>query len=167
MAFGDQLAAVRAGSVLLLVLSLGLVLAVAAIGGLATSSGLRGWYEDLDKAPWNPPAWVFGPAWAVLFVLMAVAAWLVVRTGLDDRTVQIALSLYLAQLALNLAWSWLFFAARAPGWALVDITALAVLVAATTVAFWRIEPAAGWVLVPYLAWIVYAASLNAWIVLRN
>lgn len=163
----DQLAAGRIGSSLLLVASLVLVFAVAALGGLATSSGLRGWYDDLDKAPWNPPSWVFGPAWTALYALMAVAAWLVGRTGLDDRAVRVALGLYLAQLALNLAWSWLFFAARSPGWALVDIVALCVLVAVTVVAFARVDTLAAWLLVPYLAWILYAASLNAWVVLRN
>ena len=167
MAAGPQLAASRVGSSALLVASLALVFAVAAIGGAATTRGLRDWYDELDRAPWNPPGWVFGPAWTVLYVLMAVAAWLVARTGLDRREVQVALALYLAQLALNLAWSWLFFGAREPGWALVDILLLCVLVAATMVAFWRVDTTAGWLLVPYLAWIVFATSLNAWIVLKN
>ena len=110
---------------------------------------------------------MFGPAWTVLYVLMAVAAWLVARTGLDQRAVQLALVLYLAQLALNLGWSLLFFGARAPGWALLDIVLLCVLVAATTVAFWRIDTTAGWLLVPYLGWILFATTLNLWIVLKN
>jgi translocator protein len=157
----------RVGSTALLAASLLLVFAVAAIGGRATSGGLRGWYDGLDKAPWNPPGWVFGPAWTVLYVLMAVAAWLVARTGLEQRAVQVALALYLAQLALNLGWSLLFFGARAPGWALLDIAVLCVMVTATMVAFWRVDATAGWLLLPYLAWIVFATTLNAWIVLRN
>jgi benzodiazapine receptor len=163
----QQVAMGRAGSAAVLALSLVLVFAVAALGGAASTSGLREWYDDLDKAPWNPPGWVFGPAWTVLYALMAIAAWLVARTGLEQRTVQVALVLYGVQLALNLAWSLLFFGARAPGWALVDIVALVVLVTVTTVAFWRIDTTAGWLLVPYLAWIVFAATLNVWIVLRN
>jgi benzodiazapine receptor len=157
----------RAGSGALLVLSFALVFAVGALGGAASTSGLRDWYDGLDRAPWNPPGWVFGPAWTVLYILMAVAAWLVARTGLDQRSVQIALGLYLAQLVLNLGWSALFFGARAPGWALVDIVALVALVTATMIAFWRIDTTAGWLLAPYLAWIVFATTLNAWIVLRN
>jgi tryptophan-rich sensory protein len=98
---------------------------------------------------------------------MAIAAWLVARAGLADRAVQLALVLYLAQLALNLAWSWIFFAARSPEWALLDIAALLALVAGTLVAFWRVEALAGWLLAPYLAWLLYAASLNLWIVLRT
>ena len=163
----QQLAMGRLGSTALLALSLGLVFAVAGLGGAASTSGLRDWYDDLDKAPWNPPGWVFGPAWTLLYVLMAIAAWLVARTGLDQRTVQIALALYGAQLALNLAWSLLFFGARAPGWALLDIAALVALVTVTAVAFWRIDTTAGWLLVPYLAWIVFATTLNVWIVLKN
>jgi tryptophan-rich sensory protein len=162
-----QLATGRAGSVALLAGSLALVFVVAAVGGLATASGLRDWYDGLDKAPWNPPGWVFGPAWTVLYVLMAVAAWLVAREGLDERAVRVALGLYLAQLALNLAWSWLFFGARAPGWALLDIVLLCVLVAATVVAFWRVDTTAAWLLVPYVAWILFATSLNAWVAVRN
>lgn len=167
MVVDPQLASSRAGSVTLLVVSLVLVLAVAAIGGAATTGGLGDWYDGLDKAPWNPPGWVFGPAWTVLYVLMAVAAWLVAREGLDEQAVRTALGLYLAQLALNLAWSWLFFGARTPGWALVDILALCILAAATIVAFWRVDTTAAFLLVPYLAWILYATSLNAWIILRN
>jgi len=157
----------RLGSGVLLAVSVALVLTVASLGGAASASGLREWYDDLDKAPWNPPGWVFGPAWTALYILMAVAAWLVARTGLDQRSVQVALVLYLAQLALNLGWSLLFFGVRSPGWALVDIVVLDVLVAATIVAFWRVDTTAAWLLVPYLAWILFATSLNAWIVLRN
>lgn len=163
----NLLATGRAGSAALLGVSLVLVFAVAALGGTSTSGSLRDWYDDLDKAPWNPPSWVFGPAWTALYIAMAVAAWLVARTGLGQREVQLALTLYAAQLVLNLAWSALFFGARAPGWALVDIVALVVLVVATTIAFWRIETAAGWLLVPYLAWLAFATSLNAWIVVKN
>jgi tryptophan-rich sensory protein len=163
----DPLAASRLSSGLLLACSLGLVVAVATLGGLATSAGVRDWYESLDKAPWTPPTWVFGPVWTLLYGLMAIAAWLVARAGLADRAVQLALVLYLAQLALNLAWSWIFFAARSPEWALLDIAALLALVAGTLVAFWRVEALAGWLLAPYLAWLLYAASLNLWIVLRT
>lgn len=157
----------KLASTALLVASLALVFAVATVGGLVSASGLRHWYDGLEKAPWNPPGWVFGPAWTVFYVLMAVAAWLVARAGLEETSVRTALVLYVSQLALNLAWSLLFFAARSPGWALVDIVALDVLVAVTLVAFWRIEPVAGWLLLPYLAWIVFATSLNAWVVMRN
>jgi tryptophan-rich sensory protein len=98
---------------------------------------------------------------------MAVAAWLVARTGLEHRAVQVALALYVAQLALNLTWSWLFFGARAPGWALADIALLCFFVTATMIAFWGVDTTAGWLLVPYLAWILFATTLNGWIVLKT
>jgi tryptophan-rich sensory protein len=167
MSAANLIATGRAGSAVLLGISLALVLAVAALGGMASTSGLRDWYDELDRAPWNPPGWVFGPAWTILYILMAVAAWLVARTGLDQRSVQLALALYSIQLALNLGWSLLFFGSQAPGRALADIVVLCILVAATAIAFYRIDPAAGWLLVPYLGWLLFATSLNVWIVLKN
>jgi tryptophan-rich sensory protein len=167
MSAANLIATGRAGSAVLLGISLALVVAVAAVGGMASTSGLRDWYDGLDRAPWNPPGWVFGPAWTILYILMAVAAWLVARTDLDQRSVQIALALYAIQLALNLGWSLLFFGARAPGWALADIVVLCILVAVTAIAFHRIDPAAGWLLVPYLGWLLFATSLNVWVVLKN
>jgi tryptophan-rich sensory protein len=156
-----------AGSAGLLVGSLALVLVVAVVGGAATASSVGDWYDGLAKAPWNPPSWLFGPAWTVLYVLMAVAAWLVAREGVDEHDVRVALVLYGVQLALNLAWSLAFFGLRRPGFALVVIVALLVAIAATAVAFHAVSPAAAWLLAPYLAWVAFAATLNGWVVLAN
>ena len=156
-----------AGSAALLVGSLALVLVVAVLGGAATVSSVGDWYDGLDKAPWNPPSWVFGPAWTVLYVLMAVAAWAVAREGLDEHDVRVALVLYGVQLALNLAWSLVFFGLRRPGLALVVILALLVSIAATAVAFHAVSPAAAWLLAPYLAWVAFAATLNTWVAFAN
>jgi tryptophan-rich sensory protein len=155
------------GSAALLVASLALVALVAAVGGIATAGSVGDWYEGLDRAPWNPPGWVFGPAWTVLYALMAVAAWLVAREGLDDPAVRTALLLYGAQLALNLGWSLVFFGLRRPGLGLVVILALLVAIALTAVAFHAISPTAAWLLAPYLAWVAFAATLNAWIAFAN
>ena len=155
------------GSAALLIASLGLVAVVAAIGGVATSRGVGDWYDSLDRAPWNPPAWLFGPAWTILYVLMAVAAWLVAREGLGDSPVRVALTLYLVQLALNLGWSVVFFGLRRPGLALIEIVVLFVAVAATAIAFQAVSAPAAWLLVPYLAWVAFAASLNAWVSFAN
>jgi benzodiazapine receptor len=155
------------GSAVLLACSLALVAIVASVGGIATAGSVGDWYEGLDRAPWNPPGWVFGPAWTVLYVLMAVAAWLVAREGLDDQAVRTALLLYGAQLALNLGWSLVFFGLRRPGLALAVILALLVAIAATAVAFHGISSTAAWLLAPYLAWVAFAATLNAWIAFAN
>jgi translocator protein len=160
-------AASSAGSGALLVISLGLVAIVAAIGGAASARSVGDWYDGLDRPPWNPPSWVFGPAWTVLYVLMAVAAWLVAREGLDASSVRRALALYGVQLALNLAWSLVFFGLRRPGAALVVIVLLLVAIAATAAAFHEVSPLAAWLLAPYLAWVAFAATLNAWIAFAN
>lgn len=141
---------------------IGLILitfAAAAIGGWATADAVTTWYPTLAKPAWNPPAWLFGPAWTLLYLLMAFAAWLVwLRRGVPGAMP--ALSLYLIQLVLNAAWSVVFFGLRQPGWAFVEIVALWVAIALTLRAFWKVQPAAGALLVPYLAWVTFASALN-------
>lgn len=156
-----------AGSALLLVVSLALVALVAAVGGAVTARSVGAWYESLDRAPWNPPSWLFGPAWTVLYVLMAVAAWLVTREGLDAPGVRRALALYGVQLALNLGWSIAFFGLRRPWLGLAVILALLLAIAATAAAFHPVSALAAWLLLPYLAWVAFAATLNAWVAIAN
>lgn len=130
----------------------------AAIGSVA-SINAGAFYGDLVRPDWAPPSWVFGPMWTLLYVLMGIAAWLVWRArGL--RGARFALSLYVAQLVLNALWSWLFFGWHLGGPAFVDVLALWALILATCVAFWRVSPLAGALLVPYLLWVSYAAALN-------
>lgn len=130
----------------------------AAIGSVA-SINAGAFYGDLVRPGWAPPSWVFGPMWTLLYVLMGVAAWLVWRArGL--RGARFALSLYVSQLVLNALWSWLFFGWHLGGPAFVDVLALWALILATCVAFWRVSPLAGALLVPYLLWVSYAAALN-------
>lgn len=130
--------------------------AVAGISGASTSGSVRGWYMTVAKPTWNPPSWVFGPVWTALYATMAVAAWLVWRkTGWSGPLVWWAV-----QLALNAAWSPLFFGLHRIDLALVDIVALWVTIAGTTVAFWRVSPVAGGLFVPYLAWVSFATVLN-------
>jgi tryptophan-rich sensory protein len=134
---------------------------VALAAGLATIASMDapGFYAQLVKPQWAPPAAIFGPVWMVLYLLMALSAWLVWRSR-GFAGAPLALGLFLVQLAVNALWSWLFFAWRTGLWAFVDIVLLLVLVAATTVAFWRIRPLAGALLLPYLAWVAYALALN-------
>ena len=145
---------------------LGLCLLVAALGGRVTAGSVASWYPSLQKPAFNPPAWVFAPVWTTLYVLMALAAWFVWRRG-GWRHQSRALTLFVLQLALNFAWSPLFFVARQPGLALLDLVALWMLVVWTMRAFARVQPLASWLLAPYLAWVTYAATLNAWVVNRN
>lgn len=114
------------------------------------------WYAALAKPEWNPPAWIFGPVWSLLYLLMAVAAWLVwKRVGWH-----LALWLYLIQLALNAAWTPIFFGAHELGWALVEIILMWFAIVLTMRAFFQISKPAGWMLAPYLAWVTFATFLN-------
>jgi len=131
----------------------------AAIGG-AASVQAGPFYTQLVRPGWAPPPSIFGPVWTVLYALMAVSAWLVWRTG-GFRAARFALTLFLVQLALNSLWSWLFFGWHRGAWAFADIVALWALVVATVIAFWRISPLAGALLVPYLMWVSFASALNA------
>lgn len=134
----------------------------AAIGAPFTGPA---YYAGLRKPRWAPPAGIFGPVWTILYVLIGIAAWLVSQRG-DDGSRR-ALGLWGAQLALNAAWTPLFFGLRAPGVALAEMVALLGAVAATTVAFLRQRTAAGVLLLPYLAWVSFAAVLNFEIWRRN
>jgi translocator protein len=138
---------------------LGVTFSAAAVGGWA-SANTPSFYALLNKPSWAPPAEVFGPVWTVLYLLMAVAAWLVWKGG-RKQEVRRALLFYLAQLALNALWTWLFFAWRQGGWALAEIIILWMMIFLTTISFYRIRPLAAFLLLPYLAWVGFAAGLNA------
>ena len=155
----------RTPSPVALVVLLGATFLASAIGGLA-SRGASGFYAQLDRPPWAPPGAVFGPVWTVLYVLMAIAAWLVWRERRVDGA-RGAFTLYGVQLALNALWSWLFFAWRRGGLALAEVVVLLVLIALTVVAFWRVRRLAGVLLLPYLAWVAYATALTASVWRRN
>jgi translocator protein len=117
------------------------------------------WYAALRKPAWNPPAWLFGPVWTVLYTLMAVAAWLVWQRG-GWRGQRGPLRLYLVQLALNAAWSPLFFGLKMPGVAFLEILLLLAAIVLTALAFRRVSPAAAWLFGPYIAWVAFASFLN-------
>jgi benzodiazapine receptor len=135
-------------------------LAVGALGGWVTSTSVGSWYQTLRKPAFNPPNAVFGPVWTTLYLLMAVAAWRVWRRRSTEGASRLALSLWWLQLALNLAWSCLFFGLRNPAAALAEILLLFAAVAGTLASFWRRDRAAGALLVPYLGWVSFAAVLN-------
>ncbi len=144
-----------------LVISIATPLAVGGLSGFATARGVANWYPTLTKPSFNPPAWVFGPAWTLLYIMMGVAAFLVWRKGLEVDGVKIALTVFGIQLALNGLWSILFFGMQAPGLALAEIIVLWIAIGATTVLFWRVVPAAGALLLPYWGWVSFATVLNA------
>lgn len=132
---------------------------IAAAIGSAASIQSGPFYAQLVRPDWAPPSSVFGPVWTILYALMGIAAWLVWRVG-GFRAAKSALTLFLLQLAANALWSWLFFGWHRGDLAFADILLLWVLIAATTIAFWRIKPLAGVLFVPYLLWVSFATVLN-------
>jgi len=137
---------------------LAVTFAAAAIGGLASASA-GDFYARLIRPDWAPPGWLFGPVWTLLYLLMGIAAWLVWREA-GFRGARAALTLFLVQLAANALWTWLFFAWRLGALAFAEVLLLWALILATTVAFWRVRPIAGALLLPYLAWVSFACALT-------
>ncbi|WP_088743320.1 TspO/MBR family protein [Cobetia sp. QF-1] len=136
----------------------GLSFLTAAVGAIA-SVDAKTFYASLTQPDWAPPAGAFGPVWTTLFVMMALAAWLVVRDGKQARHRR-ALGVFIAQLIVNALWSWLFFAWHLGAAAFIDVLLLWVLIAFTLVAFWRIKPLAGLLMLPYLLWVTLASALT-------
>jgi tryptophan-rich sensory protein len=133
-------------------------LATGAIGAIASVNANQ-FYASLAKPAWAPPAGVFGPVWTVLFCLMGIAAWLAWRRR-GFAGASSALSLFITQLAFNALWSWLFFGWHLGALAFAEVLVLWALILATLIAFWRITPWAGALLIPYFAWVTFASALN-------
>lgn len=124
------------------------------------------WYRRLDKPRWRPPDWLFAPVWTLLYAMIALSGWLVWREkGLADAAVPLAV--YAIQLVLNAAWSPIFFGLRRPGLAAIEIGLLWASIVATVLLFHPVSPVATWLIVPYLAWVSFAAALNLSIWRRN
>ena len=140
-----------------------IVAVVATLGASVTQTGVGSWYDELAKPPWQPPSWVFGPVWTVLFIAIALAGWLWWREGEMATTVM----WWSAQLALNLAWSAVFFGLHRPLWASITIVALDGAIVATVLVGWEIRRAASVLMLPYLAWTGFATALNVAIVSSN
>lgn len=137
----------------------GFVLLVVAVANTGAMFKPGDWYEALAKPSWTPPNWLFPVAWTLLYLMIAIAGWLVWR-AVGFSGAGLAFLFYFAQLALNATWSWLFFGIHRMDLALLDITVLWLTVAANIVAFYLIRPGAAILLVPYLLWLTYAAVLN-------
>lgn len=141
-----------------LLLWLAISFAAAALGGFA-SAHAGDFYQQLTRPEWAPPAWLFAPVWTLLYLLMGIAAWLVWREH-GFRKARTALSLFLIQLAVNALWTWLFFVWHLGALAFSEILILWALVLCTVVAFWRVGPIAGALLLPYLVWVTFASALT-------
>ncbi len=142
-----------------LALLVALCLGIGVLGASLAETSIGTWYADLIKPTFTPPNEVFGPVWTVLYVLMAVAAWRVWRAA-DWQTSRGPLTLFALQLALNLGWSAVFFGMQKIGAAVATIIVLDVAVLVTTLAFRTVDRMAALLMMPYLAWVLYATVLN-------
>jgi translocator protein len=145
---------------------LGLATILAALAGASASVQAAAFYQQLSKPSWAPPAQVFGPVWSVLYVLMAAAAWLVVRAWGWPRA-RPAIALYMLQLAFNGLWTWLFFRWRLGALAFAEILVLWTLLVLMVRTFFRVRRLAGVLVLPYLAWVTFAAALTYAVWRRN
>ena len=145
-----------------LAFALALCLGVGALGGVWTAGGVRDWYPTLAKPPITPPDWLFAPVWTTLYLLMGYAAWRIWRRA-GFAGAPAALTLFGIQLALNLAWSYLFFGRHWIGAAFAEILVLLAAIVATAVAFARQDRLAAGLMLPYIAWVSFASVLTGWI----
>ena len=145
---------------------IGLCFTVAGVSSTLTASAIPGWYRTLNRPLIAPPNWIFAPVWTLLYALMSIAAWQVwLSASSAFRTW--GLILFLLQLALNFAWSWIFFRQHAIGAALFEVIILWAFIGGTTLLFARVTPVAAGLMAPYWAWVTFATALNAGFWLLN
>ncbi len=143
-----------------LIISIAFPLLVGAVAGYFTSGSVVGWYSTLITPSFNPPNWLFGPVWTALYILMGIAFYLVWKSEPGNGIKKQAIILYIIQLALNFCWSFIFFYNEAPGAAFAEILLLWIFILLTIIYFFKISKPAGWLMVPYLCWVTFAALLN-------
>lgn len=140
--------------------ALALPFGAAAIGGSVTVSNIPTWYAGLAKPGFTPPNWVFGPVWTLLYILMGVAFYRVIRNGCNDQPAKVATVFFVLQLILNAAWSVVFFGQHDLYGGVVVIALLLLALIGTIITFYRIDRLAAWLLLPYLIWSLYATALT-------
>lgn len=143
-----------------LVISIALPLAVGGIAGLFTNTEIDGWYQTINKPSWQPPSWVFGPVWTLLYLLMGIAFYIIWKSGAPARQKRIAIILWIIQLVFNFFWSFIFFKQHQIDWALGEIVVLWFFILLTIIYFGRISKLAAWLMVPYISWVTFATLLT-------
>lgn len=137
----------------------------AGVGSVATFSQIPTWYETITKPAWNPPNWLFGPVWTVLYLLMAVSLYLLWTNKNKDKTD--AINFFCVQLALNALWSWAFFGWHQIGFAFAEIIVLWLAILTTIIYSYKVSRVGSWLLVPYILWVSFAGYLNFTVYLLN
>ncbi len=149
----------RARQIIGIVIAILVCFSAAGLGGMATTAGLKDWYPALEKPAWNPPDWIFGPVWTVLYLMMAISVWMIWRQVGFERGKK-PLLIFAVQLVLNTFWSLLFFGMRQPGWAFAEIILLWLAIGLTIALFAKHSKPAAILMMPYWMWVSFAAVLN-------
>ena len=143
-----------------LILSILLCQLIGNLGTFATINAIPAWYATLNRPPLSPPNWVFGPVWGTLFTLMGIALFLIWDNGIDKPANKKAIWIFVAQIVLNALWTFIFFACKIPWMAFIEIVFLWIFIVWTIKAFYKVSKPAGWLLIPYILWVSFAAYLN-------
>lgn len=130
------------------------------ISGLIANTGMNPWFNTLNKPSWNPPAFLFAPVWTILYLLMGISLWLIWKSNTPAPQKINAIILFALQLFLNFWWSIIFFRFHSPGFALVEIVVMLLLILLTIISFSKLSKPAAWLLIPYIAWVAFATILN-------
>jgi tryptophan-rich sensory protein len=146
--------------ILKIVLVVVVCVSIGYLSGMVTRDSITTWYPTLVKPIFNPPNWIFGPVWTLLYIMMGIAAGLIWTSGYDEKKVKKALGFFAIQFGLNALWSYLFFGLRNPLLALIKIIILWLLIVETYNQFKKIDKVSGLLLLPYLAWVSFAMVLN-------
>jgi len=143
-----------------LIVSISICQIAGIIGSIFTSPSISGWYADLQKPLFSPPNWIFAPVWILLFTLMGISLYLILKENLNDNTVKIGIAIFSFQLILNIGWSFLFFSLQNILYALFEIIILWFAILLTISQFWKINKKSSYLLIPYLLWVTFAAIIN-------
>jgi len=147
-------------NIIRLIVSILIPQAAGAIGAMLTLPSVSSWYAGLNKPPFNPPDWIFGPVWTALYLLMGISLYFAWKKGLHRKDVKTAVILFALQLLLNVAWTYLFFYLHKPLTAFVEIIVLWLCIAGTMISLFRVSTRAGVLFIPYLIWVSFASVLN-------
>jgi len=146
-------------SIVSLIVAILICFGAAAVGSFFTAKSVSTWYVTLNKPTWNPPGWLFGPVWTILYLMMATSIWLI-WSKFTFKDYPVIYSIFTLQLILNVLWSGIFFGLRQPGWAVMDIAVLWLLILLYVLLTWPVSKAASLLFVPYLLWVGFAGVLN-------
>jgi benzodiazapine receptor len=154
-------------SLLKLAVSIVVCFLAGAVGTIFTTSSIPTWYASINKPSFNPPNWIFGPVWSILYIMMGISAALIWQKGWENPAVRIALTVFAIQLILNSLWSVLFFGWHSPLYGFICIIFLWLAILLTIIKFFALSSPAGWLLIPYILWVSFASILNYSILVLN